>query len=81
MQTAPTFVAWAGGRALAVTWPPASVGSATWTRYGSNGTLTLVAAGESLRTTYALDDAPGPDAAQAFAQKERDWLATNPNPP
>ncbi len=81
VQTAPTFVAWAGGRALAVTWQPASVGQATWTRFGSNGTLTLVAANNALRTTYALADAPGAAAAQAFAQQERDWLAANPNPP
>ena len=81
VQTAPTFVAWSGGRALAVTWLSADVANATWTRYGSNGTLALVAAGNALRTTYALADAPGPAAARAFAQRERDWLAANPNPP
>jgi amino acid transporter len=79
-ETAPSFLAWSGGEALAVTWNPLDA-SADWKRYGSNGTLTLVAAGQRLRTTYALDVAAGRAEAEAFAQKERDWLAANPNPP
>jgi hypothetical protein len=79
--TAPSFLAWFGGRAIAVTWLPESVQRATWTRYGSNGTLTLVAAANTLRTTYAIERAPSLRAAQAFAQDERDWLGANPNPP
>ena len=79
-ETAPAFLGWSGGEALAVTWNPGEA-AAEWKRYGSNGTLTLVAAGGRLRTTYALDVAASRSEAEAFAQKERDWLAANPNPP
>ncbi|HEV8020647.1 MAG TPA: hypothetical protein VGP41_05245, partial [Candidatus Lustribacter sp.] len=79
--TAPSFLAWFGGHAIAVTWLPDGVQRATWTRYGSNGTLTLVTAANTLRTTYAIGAAPNLRAAQAFAQDERDWLGANPNPP
>jgi amino acid transporter len=79
-QTAPAFLAWAGGEALAVTWSPADA-AGEWKRYGSNGTLTLVSTGGRLRTTYAFDVAGSRPEAEAFAQKERDWLAANPNPP
>jgi len=76
-----TFTATDRGNALAITWDPAAVQRATWTRYGSNGTLTLVAAAKSLRTTYALTRTSDAAAVRAFAQSERDWLAANPNPP
>ena len=79
--TSPSFLAWFGGYALAVTWLPDAVQRATWTRFGSNGTLTLVAAANALRTTYALGAAPSLRAAQDFANGERDWLTANPNPP
>jgi hypothetical protein len=75
------FIATGHRATLAITWPPAEVAKATWTRYGSNGTLTLVAAGATLRTTYALSSLTAPAAITAFAQAERDWLAANPNPP
>ena len=65
---------------MAVTWDTSKVDRATWKRYGSNGTLTLVASSSALRATYALAHVATPDAARAFAQKERDWLAANPNP-
>ena len=77
----PSFLAWSGGRAIAVSWAPAAVDGADWTRYGSNGTLSLTWSTNALRVTYALGDAADAPAAQAFAQRERDWLAANPNPP
>ena len=75
------FVASDGRHTLAITWDPGAVDRATWTRYGSNGTLTLVAASKSLRTTFALSMQTGAEARREFAQGERDWLAANPNPP
>ena len=66
---------------LAITWDPAAAERATWTRYGSNGTVTLVAAAKSLRTTYSLSQTADAASVRAFAQSERDWLAANPNPP
>jgi hypothetical protein len=81
VATAPSFVATAGGRPFALTWSPQAVQSATWTRFGSNGTLSLVFAGDALRTTYAIGNAGDQAAVQAFAQRERDWIAANPNPP
>lgn len=80
-QTESALLTWDGTRALAVSWDPNAVTSATWTRYGSNGTLALIAAMPDLRTTYALAAAGGRSAAEAFAQEERDWLAANPNRP
>jgi hypothetical protein len=81
-ELSPTFIAAAAGtRAVAVTWDPSKVDRATWKRYGSNGTLMLVTSAATLRTTYALAHVASPGAARAFAQKERDWLAANPNPP
>ena len=76
-----SFVASDHRMTLAITWDPKALANATWTRYGSNGTLTLVAAAQTLRTTYALSARPAPAAIAAFAQGERDWLAANPNPP
>jgi hypothetical protein len=76
-----TFVASDGTDAVAITWNPTAVDRATWTRYGSNGTLTLVAAQNAWRTTYALSHVAGTANVRAFAQEERDWLAANPNPP
>jgi amino acid transporter len=77
--TDPTFVAWHDGLALAVTWNPASVERTTWTPYGSNGTLARVFAPGTQRTTYALGTVADRDAAAAFAQRERDWLAQHSN--
>ena len=77
----PSFSAWDGRNAITVTWAPAAVTKATWTRYGSNGTLTLVGATGALRTTYGLRPAANRAAADAFTGSERDWLAANPNPP
>jgi hypothetical protein len=77
--TAPTFVAWNDGQALAVTWPADAVERITWTPYGSNGTLTAVASPGTHRTTYALSPAADRAAALAFAERERDWLAAHPN--
>ncbi len=77
--TDPTFVAWHDGVALSVAWPATSAEQTTWTRYGSNGTLTRVLAPGTTRTTYALGEAADRDAAAAFAQRERDWLAQHPN--
>lgn len=82
VELQPTFVSLSTGHhAVAVTWDPSKVDRATWTRYGSNGTLTLVAAAKALRTTYGLTTATTLQAARAFAQNERDWLNANPNPP
>ncbi len=81
VDTSPSFLAWDGRHAIAVTWNPGDATAATWTRHGNNGTLTLTAAGPVLRTTYALDETAGRIAAAAFAQKEREWLAGNPNGP
>ena len=67
--------------ALAITWNPNTVQRATWTRYGSNGTLALVAASGALRTTFTISSSTTPAAIAAFTQAERDWLAANPNPP
>jgi amino acid transporter len=80
VETAAGYLAWSGGRAVSVAWMPGSVQRAHWTRYGSNGTLTLVAATGALRTTYALAAARDRASARAFARAERDWLAANPNP-
>jgi amino acid transporter len=81
-ELSPTFITTSDLRhVLAVTWNPAAVDRSIWTRYGSNGTLTLVAASGTLRTTYALTNRAGPQAARALGQEERDWLAANPNPP
>jgi amino acid transporter len=77
----PGFVTTFGGESLSVAWDSRAVRSAAWQRYGSNGTLTLVAATTHVRTTYALAHVSGGPAAGAFARKERDWLAANPNPP
>jgi hypothetical protein len=76
-----SFIASDRGITLAISWAPNAVANAAWTRYGSNGTLTLTAASQTLRTTYAISVKPGSDAIAAFAQEERDWLAANPNPP
>ena len=81
VETSPTFLAWDRRHAVAVTWMPGTVERATWTRYGSNGTLSLIAAASTLRTTYAISSTSGPSAARAFAREEREWLAANPNPP
>ena len=81
VQLQPTFLAWDGGFAISVAWTPSAVATATWTRFGSNGTLTLVSASGSLRTSYALEPIAGRSEAAAFAQRERDWIDANPNPP
>jgi hypothetical protein len=81
VETQPTFLAWDGNYAISVAWAPAAVDKASWTRYGSNGTLTLVSATGMLRTAYALARIHGRAGAAAFAQSERDWLTANPNPP
>jgi len=77
--TAPTFVAWSDGQALAVTWPADAVERITWTPYGSNGTLLTVASPGTHRTTYALALAADRAAALDVAERERDWLAAHPN--
>jgi amino acid transporter len=71
---------WTGSAAVAVSWNAGTVGQATWTPYRSNGTLTLEAAGEALRTSYALAPARTADEALTFARAERDWIAANPSP-
>ena len=81
VSTRPSFWSWDGRFAISVAWLPAAVERTAWTRYGSNGTLTIVSAAGALRTTYALAEAANRPAAEAFAQSERDWLAANPNPP
>ena len=81
VATSPSFLAWNGSTAISVAWPAEQVDNATWTRFGSNGTLSLVVARVNLRTTYALAPATSLSAAQAFAASERDWLSANPNPP
>ena len=73
-------VAWTGSAAFVVGWNPGTVARATWTPYRSNGTLTLVASGADLRTTYAVAPARTVDEAVAFARAEREWLAANPTP-
>jgi fructoselysine transporter len=78
VETGPTFLAWDAHHAISVAWGTGTLDRATWTPYGSNGTLTLVAAGSSLRTTYALARAPNLGAAQTFAERERAWLAAHP---
>jgi fructoselysine transporter len=81
VEQTPSYLAWDGNYAISVAWAPLGVDRAIWTRYGSNGTLTLVAAGTTLRTTYALTAASTKPAADAFAATEREWLTANPNPP
>gem|GEM_PF-5507958 len=78
IETSPTFLAWDAGHAISVAWNAGMLDRATWTPYGSNGTLTLVAAGSSLRTTYALVPATSRAVAQTFAEGERAWLAAHP---
>jgi hypothetical protein len=71
---------WNAPAAIAVMWAAGSVTEATWTPYRSNGTLTLVAASGTLRTTYAVAPAHTADEAAAFARAEREWIAANPIP-
>jgi amino acid transporter len=81
VELAPSFLAWDGEHAISVTWPATAAETPAWTRYGSNGTLTLTAAGGTLRTVYALAPSRDRASAEAFAGREREWLAGNPNPP
>jgi amino acid transporter len=78
VATSPAFVAWDPRHTFVVSWSPAAVTQATWTRYGSNGTLALVASSGTLRTTYALAGALTRPAAQDFADAEQRWLAEHP---
>jgi hypothetical protein len=79
VATSPAFLAWDAKHAISVAWAPDAVDGATWTRYGSNGTLTLVAAaGGRVRTTYAVARASSLTAAQTFAERESAWLTANP---
>jgi amino acid transporter len=78
IETEPTFVGWDTRHAISVAWNSGTLDHATWTPYGSNGTLTLVAAGSALRTTYAIARAPSLAAARTFAAGERAWLAAHP---
>ena len=78
VTTSPAFVAWNPRRTIVVSWAPAAVTQATWTRYGSNGTLSLVASSAMLRTTYALAGALERPAAQTFAAAEQRWLTEHP---
>ncbi len=78
VTTSPAFLAWNPKHTIAVSWAPASVTQASWTRYGSNGTLSLVATSGTLRTTYALAGALTRPAADDFAAVERGWLAAHP---
>jgi amino acid transporter len=78
VTTSPAFLAWGPRRTIVVSWTPAAVAQATWTRYGSNGTLSLVVSTRTLRTTYALACALTLPAAQDFAASERRWLAEHP---
>ena len=79
--TDPSFVAWNDGLAISVAWTPAGTERATWTAYGSNGTLERVLAPGIQRTTYALGVARTRDEALAFARAERDWLTAHPLAP
>jgi amino acid transporter len=81
VDLAPSFLAWDGRHAIAVTWAAAAGEAPVWTRFGSNGTLSLRAAGAGLRTVYALTNSGDLTHARAFARAEREWLAANPNPP
>jgi amino acid transporter len=81
VERTPSFLSWDGRHAISVAWPPDAVEAADWTRYGSNGTLTLRAGGPALRTVYALTSSGDLTQARAFARAEREWLAANPNPP
>jgi hypothetical protein len=74
----PSFMAWNPRRTIVVSWAPTAVTQATWTRYGSNGTLSLVASSATLRTTYAVAGTLTRPAAQMFAEAERQWLAEHP---
>ena len=78
VTTSPAFTAWTPRNTIAVSWSPAAVAQVSWTRYGSNGTLRLVASSGTLRTTYAIAGALAPPAAQAFAATEIRWLAEHP---
>ncbi len=80
VTTSPAFIAWTPRETIVVSWPPAAVTQATWTRYGSDGTLALVASPGTLRSTYALAGALTLPAAQALATTERQWLAAHPSP-
>jgi len=81
VELSPTFVTSNRHDTLAITWNPNAVQRATWMRYGSNGTLALVAANRAWRTTFTISSSTTAAAIAAFAQGERDWLAANPNPP
>jgi hypothetical protein len=69
----------ASATAIAVSWNPGAVERATWTPYRSTGTLMLVAAPGTVRTSYAVAPARSADEAVAFARAEREWIAANPN--
>jgi hypothetical protein len=72
--------AWNASSVIAVMWNAGAVAQATWTPYRSNGTLTLVAASGTLRTTYAVAPARTADDAATFARTEREWIAAHPIP-
>ncbi len=66
--------------ALAVSWRPGDVESASWVPQRSNGTLRLVLAPGWRRVTYALSRVDTPAEGRAFVEAERAWVAANPAP-
>ncbi|MBV9407447.1 MAG: hypothetical protein JO164_01400 [Candidatus Eremiobacteraeota bacterium] len=63
---------------LAISWRPGDVESASWQPQRSNGTLRMVLAPGWRRVTYALGHVDSREQALAFAEAERDWVASNP---
>jgi Glycosyl hydrolases family 35 len=70
-----------GWLVLAVSWRPGDIESAAWEPHRSNGTLRMVLAPGWRRVTYALlARARTREAALAFVEAERGWVAANPAP-
>jgi Glycosyl hydrolases family 35 len=66
--------------AVAVSWRPGDVESASWEPHRSNGTLRMVLAPGFRRVTYSLAQVDTRAAALRFAEAERAWAAANPAP-
>jgi hypothetical protein len=65
---------------VAVSWRAGDVESAGWEPHRSNGTLRMVLAPGWTRVTYAIGRVRSREAAAAFVEAERAWVAANPAP-
>jgi len=64
---------------MVVTWKRGDVTRATWKRYRSTGTLSLLMTLRAWhRVVYAFAPAASPAQARTFAQAERAWVSANP---